>query len=147
MSSAEGLPPGWVQRSSRTLLCSALLHRPTDWLRGGDSGSSVDDGEERAAGVIGRIDPADSTAPVGAPERGPGTQAGAAAAAAWEAELAAELAAGEGPVMEALEAYLREVESDMGVGGSELAARLGAAVARFDVPAAPEGCFPALFTR
>jgi hypothetical protein len=33
----------------------------------------------------------------------------AAQRAAWEAELAAELAAGEGPVMAALEAYLRSV--------------------------------------
>jgi hypothetical protein len=36
----------------------------------------------------------------------------------------------------------------MGQGSSsELGAKLGEAVAWFDIPAAPEGCFPALFTR
>lgn len=65
----------------------------------------------------------------------------------WGAELAAELAAGEGPVMEALNSYLRHVETSADSGGSSWQWKLGAAIAKFDVPAAPDGCFPALFNR
>lgn len=63
----------------------------------------------------------------------------------WGAELATELAAGEGPVMEALQAYCRHIETDGESGGSEWQWKLGAAIARYDVPAAPDGCFPAIF--
>lgn len=65
----------------------------------------------------------------------------------WSAELAEELAAGEGPVMEALNSYLRHVETSADSGGSTWQWKLGAAIAKFDVPAAPDGCFPALFNR
>ncbi len=62
-------------------------------------------------------------------------------------EVAAELAAGEGPVMEALNAYLRHVETDGDGGGTSWQWKLGSAISQFDIPAAPDGCFPALFNR
>ena len=65
----------------------------------------------------------------------------------WGAELAAELAAGEGPVMAALNSYLRHVETSADSGGSSWQWKLGSAIAKFDIPAAPDGCFPALFSR
>jgi pimeloyl-ACP methyl ester carboxylesterase len=66
---------------------------------------------------------------------------------AWDAELSAELAAGEGPVMQALQSYLSYVETTGESGGSRWQWKLGAAIAKYDVPAAPDGCFPALFSR
>lgn len=93
---------------------------------------------------------------------------------AWEAEVAAEVAAGEGPVIDALSAYLLHVEEagdaalhDSGVGSSsnnsnssgaggsgaaaaaerQLRSRVAAAIQRHDAPASPGGCFPALFGR
>ena len=65
----------------------------------------------------------------------------------WGAELAAELAAGEGPVMQALNTYLRHVETSGDGGGTTWQWKLGAAIGKFDIPAAPDGCFPALFNR
>lgn len=65
----------------------------------------------------------------------------------WEAEIASELATGEGPVMRALTAYLRHVETAGDGGGSAWHWRLGTAIAKFDVPWSPDGCFPALFNR
>lgn len=41
----------------------------------------------------------------------------------------------------------RVVESDMRATSGELGSKLSQAVAQFDIPAAPDGCFPALFTR
>ena len=66
---------------------------------------------------------------------------------AWEAELSAELAAGEGPVMEALQSYLSFVETTGSGANARWQWRLGAAIAKFDVPASPDGCFPALFSK
>jgi hypothetical protein len=75
---------------------------------------------------------------------------------AWEAALAAEIAAGEGPVLRALGSYLRHLEESAtgGGGGSEAeeeeaaaAAALAEAIQRYDLPATPDGCFPALFGR
>jgi pimeloyl-ACP methyl ester carboxylesterase len=68
----------------------------------------------------------------------------------WEAELAAELAAGEGPVINALKSYLEHVETCADGGGdsrNDWEWKLGKVIARYDVPAAPDGCFPALFTK
>lgn len=66
---------------------------------------------------------------------------------AWEAELAAELATGEGPVMKALQCYLSFVETTGSGANTRWQWRLGAAISKFDVPASPDGCFPALFSR
>lgn len=67
---------------------------------------------------------------------------------AWEAELAAEIAAGEGPVLAALGGYLSHLETAAEGGGSaDGDGELAAAIAAFDAPATPEGCFPALFGR
>jgi len=76
-----------------------------------------------------------------------GGSGGSGASSDWGAELAAELAAGEGPVMEALNAYLRHVETTGDGGGSTWQWKLGSEIGKFDVPAAPDGCFPALFNR
>ena len=65
----------------------------------------------------------------------------------WDAELASELAAGEGAVMNALSSYLRHLETSADGGGAEWQWRLGQSIAKFDVPAAKDGCFPALFNR
>lgn len=68
----------------------------------------------------------------------------------WEAELASELAAGEGPVINALKSYLQHVETCADGGGdarNDWEWKLGRVIARYDVPAAPDGCFPALFTK
>lgn len=78
---------------------------------------------------------------------GGGSASGNGAAGDWGAEVAAELAAGEGPVMEALHAYLRHVETTGDGGGSTWQWKLGSEIGKFDVPAAPDGCFPALFNR
>lgn len=79
-----------------------------------------------------------------------GAAASNSSAASWEAELAAEIATGEGPVLEALGRYLRHLETDA-AGGSATASSdadsLAAAIAAFDAPATPDGCFPALFGR
>ena len=61
----------------------------------GSSSSSSGDGVEAAEWLIGRL--------TGDEEEG----GAGSSSSAWEAELAAELAAGEGPVMAALEGYLR----------------------------------------
>ncbi|GAB4818230.1 hypothetical protein N2152v2_005276 [Parachlorella kessleri] len=153
---------------------SAEALAASDWLR--SSGSSIDEagqgaGAAAALTVISQMDTQDGSCSDGSGSNGAaaaaaatggngassssssgGSESGgrrAARRAAWEAELAAELAAGEGPVMAALETYLRRVEADAAGGGSsaELGPRLWEAVANFDIPAAPEGCFPALFTR
>ena len=70
----------------------------------------------------------------------------------WEAEVAAEIAAGEGPVLQALGSYFRHLETtaEAGATGSssqDEQAALAGAVAEFDAPATPDGCFPALFGR
>lgn len=65
----------------------------------------------------------------------------------WEAELAAELAAGEGSVLQALRSYVRHLETSADGGSSALQWQLGPIIAQFDVPATPDGCFPALFNR
>lgn len=66
------------------------------------------------------------------------------------AEVAAEFAAGEGPVMRALGSYLRHLETAADGGSVEAeaeAAALAQAIASHDLPATPDGCFPALFGR
>ena len=74
-----------------------------------------------------------------------GGDGGAAFSADWTDEVTTELAAGEGPVMNALNAYLSHVETAGDGGGSEWQWKLGSAIAKFDIPAAPDGCFPAIF--
>lgn len=73
---------------------------------------------------------------------------------AWEAEMAAEIAAGEGPVLQALGSYFRHLETTADAGANtrsssseEEQAALTGAIAAFDAPATPDGCFPALFGR
>lgn len=78
------------------------------------------------------------------------TAAGSAAASrSWDAELSAEIAAGEGPVLAALGSYFRHLETtgSSDGGGQEEQAALAEAIAAFDAPATPCGCFPALFGR
>ena len=74
----------------------------------------------------------------------------AVASRSWDSEMAAEIAAGEGPVLDALNSYFRHLETTAGgSGGSsrEEQAALAEAIAAFDAPATPDGCFPALFGR
>lgn len=74
----------------------------------------------------------------------------AVASRSWDSEMAAEIAAGEGPVLDTLNRYLRHLETTAGgSGGSsrEEQAALAEAIAAFDAPATPDGCFPALFGR
>ena len=137
---------------------AALRLHGADWLRSSETGASLD---EAAEGIVARMGAAAGSGSSSDEPGSSGAGGWRAPAEAWEAELAAELAAGEGPVMEALGAYLRSVETELagsssstsssssgsGGGDGELAARLRAAVARYDIPAAPEGCFPALFSR
>ncbi|PRW33974.1 deoxyribodipyrimidine photolyase isoform A [Chlorella sorokiniana] len=81
---------------------------------------------------------------------GAAASASAAASRSWDAELAAEIAAGEGPVLDALTRYFCHLETTAGgSGGSswEEQAALAEAIAQFDMPATPDGCFPALFGR
>lgn len=82
---------------------------------------------------------------------GSGPAAAAPGGRGWEAELAAEFAAGEGPVLQALGSYFRHMETSVdpaGVGGSDAErAALAGAIAAFDTPPTPDGCFPALFGR
>ena len=51
-------------------------------------------------------------------------------------------------MLEALGSYLRHLETDADGGGSQQEqAALAAAIAAYDLPATPDGCFPALFGR
>ncbi|KAL4854579.1 Pheophytinase [Chlorella vulgaris] len=75
---------------------------------------------------------------------------GAGQGLSMAAEVAAEFAAGEGPVMRALGSYLRHLETAADGGSVEAeaeAAALAQAIASHDLPATPDGCFPALFGR
>ena len=91
--------------------------------------------------------------------------AAAAPGGAWESELASEIASSESQVLAALGSYLRHLEAAGGGGngisssgsvsdsdadaadGSAVPLLLAAAIAAFDAPATPNGCFPALFGR
>lgn len=84
------------------------------------------DEEGNAAGLIRKMGASSASSEnggAGSWSSGPGEVAEGGAArwrtrAAWEAELAAELAAGEGPVMEAIDSYIR---CDLGAGAHHAA--------------------------
>lgn len=75
------------------------------------------------------------------------SSSGSGRGGSWEAELAAEIAAGEGPVLQALSSYFRHLETDAEGGSEGNAPELAAAISAADLPATPDGCFPALFGR
>ncbi len=126
---------------------------------GSSSGSisaSFSEDEQGAGKLIDRLGiPQGTSAGGNGGGNGPGGSGGAASGAAaasrsWDAEIAAEIAAGEGPVLQALGSYFRHLETTAGsAGGStqQEQAALAEAIAAFDAPATPEGCFPALFGR
>lgn len=124
---------------------------------GNNTASSSYSDEEGSAAVIDRL-PEPSGPANGGSSRGSGSGsaesspgAAGSGAAAWEAEIAAEIAAGEGPVLESLNRYLRRLEitaeQGSGVDDAGRPAALAAAIAAFDLPQTPDGCFPALFGR
>jgi hypothetical protein len=111
----------------------------------GSSGSSFSEEDAGLAGqqLIDRL-----ATPAAASSSSNGSSSSKSAGSAWEAELATEFAAGEGPVLQALGSYLRHLETDADGGGSQQEqAALAAAIAAYDLPATPDGCFPALFGR
>ena len=110
-----------------------------------DSGSTTAAGTAAAAAAaINRLDGNPTTADVIAEVE----NAIAGGGADWGEELAVEVAAGEGPVMAALDAYLRYLETAGDGGGSAWQWKLGAAISKYDVPGmASDGCFPVLFSK
>ena len=125
---------------------------------GSASGGSFSEEDSTSSRVIDRL-----PVPVSSSNSTSTSGTSTSGAGAWEAELAAEIAAGEGPVLTALGRYFRHIETSVESGSSSgskgdasaaagdddapLQADLAAAIAAFDLPATPDGCFPALFGR
>ncbi|KAL4435621.1 hypothetical protein ABPG77_002584 [Micractinium sp. CCAP 211/92] len=159
---------GWTPAQLRQLAADAYRSQLSPQLvaRGyasatsdSNTASSSFSDEDISRAVIDRLpDPSGPAAGSTANSSAEGSLVAAgSSAAAWEAELAAEIAAGEGPVLESLGRYLRHLEttaagSTGGGGGSDeegagQQAALAQAIAAFDLPQTPDGCFPALFGR
>lgn len=158
---------GWTPARLRQLAAEAYRSQLSPQLAalgyasgstsGSTASSSFSDEESSRAVIDGLAEPSGPAAgSSGSTGAGPGPASGGAAA--WEAELAAEIAAGEGPVLATLGRYLRHLETTAaggagGEGGNSdeegvgQQAALAGAIAAFDLPQTPDGCFPALFGR